>query len=43
MAWINLIYSMPHSGAAIRGERLTENHRLHDLVESINRNMGELI
>jgi hypothetical protein len=43
MTWINLTYSTYHSGAAICGERLLDNHRLHDFVESINRNMGELI
>ncbi len=29
-----------HSGAAICGERLGDNHHLRDLVESINRNLG---
>jgi hypothetical protein len=43
MTWIHLIYLTFHSGAAICGERLVDNHRRDDLVESINRNMGELI
>jgi hypothetical protein len=30
-----------HSGAAIRGDRLHDNHHLHDLVASINGNMGD--
>jgi len=30
-----------HSGAAIGGERLSDNHHLHDSVESMNGNMGE--
>ena len=31
-----------HSGAAISEERLSDNHHLHDSVESIDGNMGEL-
>jgi hypothetical protein len=31
-----------HSGAAIGGERLVDNHHLLDSVESVNGNMGEL-
>ena len=42
MTWTNLTYSTYHSGAGICGDRLADNHRLHDFVESINRNMGEL-
>ena len=30
-----------HSGAAICGDRLPDNHHLSDLVESINGNMGD--
>ena len=32
-----------HSGAAIGGERLVDNHHLLDSVESVTGNMGELI
>jgi hypothetical protein len=30
-----------HSGAAICGDRLHDNHHLHDLAESTNGNMGD--
>ena len=31
-----------HSGAAIGGERWSDNHHLYDSVESMHGNMGEL-
>jgi hypothetical protein len=35
--------SRVHSGAAIGGERWSDHHHLHDSVESMHGNMGELI
>jgi len=34
--------SRVHSGAAIGGERLSDNHHLHDSVESMKGDLGEL-